>query len=451
MAFYLGIDLGTSYFKLGLFDEQGRLKGLGRKSVPVKSPSPGYAEVSAEDFEKTLADGISDALCEANAKPQDISALAYASQANSFILLNSQFTPLTPLILWTDARAKELDSAAKKWASLKNFANTTGLAIEIGGGMMAAKLRWFATRNKKIWDKTRHIMTVSDYLAYLLTGSAIGDSGSAALTGLIDIHTQTRWPAAMNALELDTAMFSDIVSPGSVGGTVCKTAEEKFPLPQNAAVILGSLDHYIAAIGAGAGSLAEMSESTGTVLACLKIDAHISDAPSTIAGPAGDGKFYQLAYSNYGASLLENYCKANHPQLSVGKLVALAEKSSADCNGLSMKYGNFVNEKSSHTPGDHARAIMNFITQTLAELTATLYDGKKPQAVVATGGGAKSDLWLAMYASTLGAKIIRTCCAEPAAKGAAILAAVGCGKFESLSSAANAWINVEKIFSPSQK
>jgi len=33
MSFFLGIDLGTSYFKAGVFDETGRLAGLGRQRV----------------------------------------------------------------------------------------------------------------------------------------------------------------------------------------------------------------------------------------------------------------------------------------------------------------------------------------------------------------------------------------------------------------------------------
>lgn len=451
MALYLGIDLGTSYFKLALFDESGALKGLGRVAVPVKSPSKNYAEVSADDFKKTLADGIASALRQANATPQDISALSYASQANSFILLDENFSPLTPIILWTDTRADKFDDATHKWINLENFADITGFGMNIEPGMMAANLRWFKTHQPQILANTRHIMTISDYLVYLLTGNKIGDTGSAALTGLIDINTQTRWAAAMDALELDAKMFSDLVAPGSFAGTVCKAAAEIFQLPQNATVILGSLDHHIAAVGAGAGTLGEMSESTGTVLACLKIADKISITPGTIGGPAGNGQFFHLAFSNYGASVLENYCKANHPELSVAELVALAEKSPADCDGLLMKDGKFVNEKSTHTAGDHARAIMNFVTQTLAELTATLYLHSKPAGIVATGGGAKSNLWLQMKADRLHAKLIRTCCPEPATKGAAMLAAVGTGLFENLNVAANAWIAVEKVFTPTAK
>ncbi|MEY4923893.1 MAG: family of carbohydrate kinase, N-terminal domain, partial [Verrucomicrobiota bacterium] len=42
MALLLGIDFGTSYFKVGLFDARGVQKGLGRVAVHKASPYPGW-------------------------------------------------------------------------------------------------------------------------------------------------------------------------------------------------------------------------------------------------------------------------------------------------------------------------------------------------------------------------------------------------------------------------
>ena len=44
MGFYLGIDLGTSYFKAGIFDEQGNLVGLGRCCVDKQVDDGGFAD-----------------------------------------------------------------------------------------------------------------------------------------------------------------------------------------------------------------------------------------------------------------------------------------------------------------------------------------------------------------------------------------------------------------------
>ena len=50
MTLLLGIDFGTSYFKVGLFDATGELRGLGRVAVGKQSPAPGWSELPVPDF-----------------------------------------------------------------------------------------------------------------------------------------------------------------------------------------------------------------------------------------------------------------------------------------------------------------------------------------------------------------------------------------------------------------
>ena len=105
MSRYLGIDLGTTYFKAGVYDGEGRLCGLGRESVPKVSEDD-RCELSVSGFWKTVAGAISQALSDAGIPASAIDAVSYSSQANSFVLLDGAGEPLTPLILWSDHRAK---------------------------------------------------------------------------------------------------------------------------------------------------------------------------------------------------------------------------------------------------------------------------------------------------------------------------------------------------------
>ena len=103
--FVLGIDLGTTYFKLGLFDRSGRLCGLGRVPVIKYCGDGSLCELSLDNFWSALQSGIDQACEQARAEPENIKALSYGSQANSFILLDKNNDPLTSLILWPDNRA----------------------------------------------------------------------------------------------------------------------------------------------------------------------------------------------------------------------------------------------------------------------------------------------------------------------------------------------------------
>ena len=144
MQLVLGIDLGTSYFKLGLFDREGELRGLGRVAVAPDVGDGSRCELPVERFWSHLAEALSQALAQAGAKAADVRALAYSSQANSFVLLDRRDEPLTPLILWTDARATPPDAAVEDLWGRSDFLPATGVgpvAAVVGGRLRRVELR----------------------------------------------------------------------------------------------------------------------------------------------------------------------------------------------------------------------------------------------------------------------------------------------------------------------
>jgi xylulokinase len=62
VSLLLGIDLGTSYFKVGLFDETGQLRGLGRVAVAKAEPQAGFCELAAAEFWRLLREALAQAL-----------------------------------------------------------------------------------------------------------------------------------------------------------------------------------------------------------------------------------------------------------------------------------------------------------------------------------------------------------------------------------------------------
>ena len=72
----------------------------------------------------------------------------------------------------------------------------------------------------------------------------------------------------------------------------------------------------------------------------------------------------------------------------------------------------------------------------------------RPSRIVATGGGARSELWLKIKADLLGAEFVTTNCPEPACKGAAMIAAVAASWFDDLEQAADAWVSLLQTVEP---
>jgi len=84
----------------------------------------------------------------------------------------------------------------------------------------------------------------------------------------------------------------------------------------------------------------------------------------------------------------------------------------------------------------------------LKTLLDNLSPDGRPNRIVATGGGAKSDLWLQIKADMLNVEFVRTNCLEPATRGAAKTAAVAANWFPSLQQTSEAWTKIIKVFEP---
>ena len=124
-------------------------------------------------------------------------------------------------------------------------------------------------------------MTISDYFTFSLVGQHLGDAGTASLLGLLDLKALKWWDKAFDILGLDVSMFSKPLRPGTTAGNMNETAHNLLGFNPETSFVIGSLDHHIAAIGSGVGTVADMSESTGTVLACVKLTKEYNPQGST--------------------------------------------------------------------------------------------------------------------------------------------------------------------------
>lgn len=456
MEFVLGIDLGTSYFKLGLFDRDGRLRGLGRVLVRKDRGDGGNCEVPSARFWSLLRQGLVQACEQAKASPRDIAAMAYSSQANSFLLMDDRGEPLTPIILWPDSRVDKMNPSIERLWQRDDFMSTTGIGIGVSRFFCVAKLCWFQQNRPDTWIRASRIMTISDYLVYALTSRFAGDMGTASMLGLLDLPNGRWWDSALKSVGLRHGQLATPLKPGTVAGEIDRKGARRLGLRAGIPLAVGGLDHHVSAIGAGAGQIADLSESTGTVLACLRLSKEYHPRIDCCVGAATDGHSYQLAFSSNGAEVLQWYHERYASGMSIGELVRLAESVPAGCDGLLAKpmanqyegLDGFENISGSHGKGHYARAIMESTAGTLRELVHALCADAKPRRVVATGGGSQSELWVRIKADLLGVEFATVNCQETACFGAAMLAAVAARWFDTLADVSSHWVSIRKVFSP---
>lgn len=459
MEYVFGIDLGTSYFKACVVDRDGVVLAIGKTPVPSKSPDGIRVELPIGVFWRTLRKAVAECLAAAGVASSRIKAVAYASQANSFLLLDHDSVPITPLILWPDTRVTTIPEPLIEIGAEPGFLESAGTDI-IGPLSCISKLLWLQEHDAPTWERAARIMTISDYLVYGLTGEKKGDAGTAALLGLWDSRHMMWRERMLSRCGLRLDMFSELHRPGEPIGWINDRGAENIGLRAAAPVCAGTLDHHAAGIGAGVGSAAGVSESTGTVMACLDIRDRYEPVGGCVTGPdAEPGRFYRIAFSDAGGSLLEWYQANRAPDLSFSELDRLVEETPPGSGGLfaaplsSPVAGSavFLETGEGGDHGRHFRAIMESLTVVLLDLIQELSPGEPPDRIISTGGGAGSEVWQQIKADLCGTEFLTTSCPEPASLGAAMLAAVGAGWERDTRALAAAWITPRGRFVPREE
>jgi xylulokinase len=455
----LGIDLGTTYFKAGLFSEDGQLLGMGRAVVAAQTNAGGRLEISPSRFQSLLGEVVGRALAESGLPSVAVEAVSYSSQANSFLLLDQDERPLTPIILWPDRRVEEIPPELSSVHSRPDFSTVTGLDL-VSPFQCASKLLWLRDREPEVWRRMRMVMTVSDYFTYLMTGERAGDSGTASLLGLWNLPAGEWWKEGIAALGLLPTAFSRLCPPGTVVGRTTQRAADFLGVPPGIPFAVGSLDHHLAAIGSGVGPAVSVMESTGTVIACFAESAQFAPRRRCAMGPgvSGGAPFYSLAFHDSGAVVLEWYRNHYAADLSFDELTGLAERVPVGSDGLTcLPFANTYSDKQGFlSPGSQwpqygrghfARAIMESIAGELSLLLVQLRDNL-PQRVLSTGGAAQSRLWLRIKADLTGCAMVTSGFPEAACAGAAMLAASAAGWFTTPIQASASWVKMEEPILP---
>ncbi len=451
----LTIDLGTTLYKIARFDSQGVMLDLERVAPPVERPQTNRMELDTEKFKTAIVTAVAKLKSRAGAGWHRIAAISFATQANSFTLLNEQNQPLIPLILWPDQRASELGAELNKISNLVAFRQTTGMP-KFGPLLGLAKLLWLCRHQPELIPRIRRFCYISDYLTLWMTGHHLTEAGVAGLSGALDIRRLNWWEPAFKQLQIPVEWMPEIIRTGTDLCPIVPVAADALGLSHNCRFIVGCLDQYAGAIGTGTVKPDRICETTGTVLAAVRCTDRLADNPASdvYQGPAfRDGLHYQMSFSSTSANLLEHYRNQHAPNLSFDELTRLAiEAPPTDLqiepyNDAGSIASSFRNIKPDHTPGQITRAIMQRVAQSLKAQIRSLTNDQMPTEIRSAGGGARNDFWLQLKARELKTNFTAIAADEPTSLGAAMLA-VSAIRHEDLQTLAPRFVKTRATFSP---
>lgn len=457
---YIGIDLGTSSVKMLLMDETGNIKKIISKEYPLYFPKDGWSEQKPEDWlEKTL-EGIKELV--SNCDKDKIAGISFGGQMHGLVVLDSEDNVIRPAILWNDGRATEeteyLNTVIGKEVLSEYTAN---IAF---AGFTAPKILWMKKNEPEKFKRIQKIMLPKDYLIYMLSHAFATDVSDASGTLLMDVKNR-RWSKEMLSIcGIEEKQLPEIHESYEVVGCLKPELAKSLGLPDSVKVIAGAGDNAAAAIGTGTVGDAACNISigtSGTVFVSskeFKVDLH----NALHAFAHADGNYHLMGCMLSAASCNKWWCgdilnTKDFAEEQVG-ITNLGEN-----KVFFLPY--LMGERSPHNNPD-ARALFigmsmdtgrTDMTQAVLEGVAFgLRDslevakslGIKIERSKICGGGAKSSVWKKILANVLNVELEIIECEEGPAIGAAMLAAVGCGEFESVEAATKKIVKIVEVVRP---
>ena len=457
---YIGVDLGSTNIKAALYDENMNL--LDRQSRPVRYiRENGFVEFDAEVYCRELTE-----LLGQMAKEKGISQvrqIALTGQAESLVVIDKAGKPLMNAISWMDERSTEECKALSAQFDEKTCEAVTG-QMAVLPTWPATKILWLKKHRPEVYENAATYMLLKDYVVYCLTGQKAGDMSIATFSFYFDIYKKTYWQEMLHAIGISENQLPPLQEPCTVAGCLLPEIAEKMHLASDVKVNIGTLDHFAGMIGTGNILPGGITLSTGTVMAMATMCDGTPDKNTGIAMHYGflpDTHVMLPVAESGGVSLewLRRTCMGDHGYDEMNRVLAdrggnqllflpylvgtNAPEFDADATGV------FWGLRQEHDVFDMARAVMEGVSFVLRKNCDHMAEaGMKPNAIIATGGGAKSPIWCQLQADITGLPVRIPTEKEAACLGITMVAAVSDGRFSSLEEAAEDCVSFQTVYSP---
>lgn len=462
MKFVIGIDLGTSATKTVLFDETGSRIASAAKEYPLSQPQNGWAEQDPQDWVTAAAETLRAVLEKSRVSAQDVAAIGISGQMHGLVMLDEAGAVLRPAILWCDQRTdRECAEITERVGAKRLIDITANPALT---GFTASKIMWVKKHEPQLYSRCRHILLPKDYLRYKLTGDFATEMSDASGMQLLDVPNRCWSQEVLDALGVEPSMLGKLYESPEVTGTVHAEAARLTGLAAGTKVVGGAGDNAAAAVGTGVVCDGRAFTTIGT---SGVVFAHTS-AP--VIDPKGrvhtfccavPGAWHVMGVTQAAGLSLQwlknNFCapemaqaeqtgtdvykimddEASQIPIGAEKLLYLpylmGERTphlDANCRGV------FFGLSAIHTRAHLIRSVMEGVGYSLMDCIRVLKNmGIAPQQMLVTGGGGKSALWRQMLCDMFSVPVCSAASSESPALGAAILAAVGAGLYESVEAA----------------
>ncbi|MBS4205198.1 FGGY-family carbohydrate kinase [Lederbergia citrea] len=259
MTALLGIDIGTTHCKAGLFDRLGNCLKLASRQTMTHYRSNGEAYYQPDEIWGIVSSTIQEVIKE---NSETIAAIGITSMAETGLLIDKNSgLPKTEMIPWFDKRAmEEANQILMEADRLERFVRS-GLRHSYKYGL--PKILWLRKQNPSITNDAIWL-SASDFIAYKLTGEFGTDYSLAARTYGFRIDEKVWDTTWLNKFGLDETLFPPARPSGTPMGEVNNEECIAYGLSKGTPVAVSGHDHVCAALAVGAIHPGVVLDSIGT-------------------------------------------------------------------------------------------------------------------------------------------------------------------------------------------
>lgn len=374
---------------------------------------------------------------------------------HGLVILDEEDKVIRPAIIWCDQRTEK---ECIELNSLPWLGKVTG--NQALTGFTAPKILWLKNNEYENFQKIKKIMLPKDYIAYKFSKIHGIDVSDASGTLILNV-LERKWAKEMiEYLGIREENLGKVFESMEVIGNIDKEIAKSFGINEDVKIVIGGGDQAVGAVGVGAIKEGIISVALGTSgVVFSSTDEYRADKNYRLHSFCdANGKYHQMGVMLSAAGAFKWWVEDVNESKDYKYYNEIAEKIEVGSKGLFfMPYligertphndsnirGSFIGLTHNHKKGEMTRAVLEGVAFALRDSFELLKEMDiKIEKIRVSGGGARSRLWKQILADVLGKIVVSIdSAAEGPALGAAILAAVGAGRYESVEKACKDIIN----------
>ena len=469
--YIIALDQGTTSSRAIVFDKQGAIVSQGQYPLPQHYPQPGWVEHDPMDILRTQLMALASAWEKAGLSPGQVAAIGVTNQRETAIVWEKATgKPVMNAIVWQCRRTAEECERLEKTGIGDYIRQKTGLLID--AYFTGTKISWILDHvpGARARAENGELLcgTVDSWLIWNLTGEHVSDYSNCSRTMLFDIDKLCWDEELCRALRVPMCMLPRPVSNSEIYGNI-RPGIRGIEALEGIPVAGAAGDQQAALFGQCCFAPGQAKNTYGTGCFTLMNTGEQSlrsenGLLTSVAWQLGGKTCYALEGSVFNAGSSIQWLRDELQLIGSAHETDILAESVADNGGVYLvsaftglgaphwdmyARGAILGLTRGATRAHIARAALEGIAYQVADLVSTMEKdlGKPLSSLWVDGGASVSNFMMQFQADLLRCSIYRPKMVETTAAGAAYLAGLAVGLWDSQEEIAKNR-SLEQVFAP---